>query len=64
MPLYEYTCDNCGEQFEELVSMSNEDEVLCPVCEKPARKLLSAFAIGGPAAHSASSSCGTAAGGG
>ena len=64
MPLYEYTCDSCGEQFEELRSLSDEDEVPCPNCEKPARKLISGFAITGSSSSSKTSSCGTTAGGG
>jgi putative FmdB family regulatory protein len=64
MPLYEYTCDNCGEQFEELRNISDQDEVRCPTCEKPARKLLSAFAVGGSSSKSTASSCGTGTAGG
>ena len=50
MPLYEYRCERCDEQFEELRSASDEDEVRCPSCEQPAKKLLSAFAVGGSGA--------------
>ena len=47
MPLYEYRCERCDERFEELRSSSDEDEVCCPSCGQPAKKLLSAFAVGG-----------------
>lgn len=33
MPLYGFTCENCQEEFEELVSVSKLDEVTCPECE-------------------------------
>jgi putative FmdB family regulatory protein len=64
MPLYEYICDNCDEQFEILRSISDQNEVICPKCEESARKLLSAFAIGGPSSKPKTSSCRTSAGGG
>ena len=47
MPLYEYRCESCDERFEELVSSSDEDDVRCPSCGQPAKKLLSAFSVGG-----------------
>ena len=50
MPLYEYECGLCGEDFEELVSSSTSDhEVECPACEREggAQRKLSAFAIRG-----------------
>lgn len=43
MPLYEYTCEKCGHDFEELVSGSAE--VQCPACGSHAtHKLISACA--------------------
>ena len=67
MPLYEYKCPNCGEQFEEIVTFSKADEVACDKCgfEKPER-LMSTFATAvasagssiGPSCSSASS-CGS-----
>jgi putative FmdB family regulatory protein len=47
MPMYEYHCSHCGEEFEELVSSSTHDsEVECPECEQEggARRKLSTFA--------------------
>ena len=49
MPLFEYTCRDCGERFEEL--RSARDEVpgpACPACgSAKVASLLSAFATGG-----------------
>ncbi|HTQ56433.1 MAG TPA: zinc ribbon domain-containing protein [Bryobacteraceae bacterium] len=49
MPLYEYRCENCGEQFEKLRRMSEADEgVECPRCESDeVERLLSSFATAG-----------------
>lgn len=33
MPLYGFICQDCQEDFEELVSVSKLDEVACPNCE-------------------------------
>ncbi|MFO8073255.1 MAG: zinc ribbon domain-containing protein [Polyangia bacterium] len=62
MPLYEYFCENCEQSFELIRSASSEDEVSCPECGEPARKLLSGFAVGasgGGSGHASSGgSCG------
>jgi putative FmdB family regulatory protein len=50
MPMYEYQCSYCGEEFEELVSNSTPDhEVECPECEREggAQRKLSTFATSG-----------------
>lgn len=47
MPLYEYECERCGKVFETLCSIKERDNVECPECHKPARRLLSGFAVGG-----------------
>ncbi|MDD3310735.1 zinc ribbon domain-containing protein [Pseudodesulfovibrio sp.] len=45
MPIYEYQCEKCGSQFEELV-FSHEETPACPHCGAPgARKLMSACAV-------------------
>ena len=64
MPLYEYRCEKCDEQFEELRSASDEDEVRCPSCDRPAKKLLSAFSVGGgnPSGSAAGSGGGSSCG--
>jgi putative FmdB family regulatory protein len=61
MPLYEYKCPKCGRRFEEIVTLSRADEVVCESCgyEKPER-LMSTFATGFASAGSSvgsSSSC-------
>lgn len=32
MPLYEYQCQECGQEFEKLRSISDRDSVNCPTC--------------------------------
>jgi putative FmdB family regulatory protein len=51
MPIFEYHCEACGQDFEDLVGVHTEDsEVSCPKCgEKKASRKLSAFATGGSA---------------
>jgi putative FmdB family regulatory protein len=49
MPVYEFRCENCGEEFERFViSYSRISEVRCPKCgsEKVVKKV-SACAVGG-----------------
>lgn len=44
MPIYEYRCRECGEQFESFRSIkASDDEVVCPRCgaKKPQRRLSS-----------------------
>jgi len=62
MPIYEYSCQSCETQFEELVRLGTEDqEVACPKCgEHRAKRLLSVFAgrVGSGGGAAARSSCG------
>lgn len=54
MPIYEYICDKCGEEFELMRSFSSDDSDLkCPKCgaENP-RRTISLFA-----SNSSSESC-------
>ena len=46
MPIYEFTCDHCSEDFETLVRSSDwEGEVECPICgSEEVDKRLSVFA--------------------
>jgi putative FmdB family regulatory protein len=45
MPLFEFVCQSCGKQFEEIVRSSSIPR--CPDCESTSlRKLISAFAVG------------------
>lgn len=48
MPIYEYRCQACGTQFEELtLSAANASKVACHQCEsRRVTRLLSAFAVG------------------
>lgn len=48
MPIYEFRCDACAAEFEELTSASNATRVRCPKCSGArVTRLLSAFAVGG-----------------
>ncbi|WP_319778032.1 zinc ribbon domain-containing protein [Maridesulfovibrio sp.] len=60
MPIYEYKCNECGHEFEELVSSTSVETPACPKCESPdTEKMLSSFSSGAsfsdsvPAAHQA-----------
>jgi putative FmdB family regulatory protein len=66
MPIYEYRCQECGEEFEKLVrSSADADKVECPRCHQAhVKRLLSLFGLGGSAqggeasfASAADSSC-------
>jgi len=67
MPLYEFRCPSCGEKFEEIVRVTQTDQVVCPECggEKPERQM-SVFATVGDSsssfASSSSSGCGGSSG--
>ena len=45
MPLYEYVCYECGDSFEKLRRMSDDDRDLkCPACGSPKiERVLSSF---------------------
>lgn len=50
MPNYEYRCDECSVEFEELLLNKEDIELYsdsypCPVCSKPAPKQMSSFAF-------------------
>lgn len=49
MPIYEYRCTECGEEFEKFVrSMMSEVEVTCPKCgSQKAEKKISLFGSSG-----------------
>ncbi|NLJ85589.1 MAG: zinc ribbon domain-containing protein [Firmicutes bacterium] len=64
MPLREFQCKNCGEQFEELVR--SDTKVTCPKCKsEEVHGLLSVFGFrsSGPSGGSTSGGCGSCAGG-
>jgi putative FmdB family regulatory protein len=55
MPIYEYRCEQCGAQFEELTSSAGAADVRCRQCSgRRVTRMLSAFAVGsGEAARAA-----------
>ena len=57
MPLYEYICRECGNEYEELVSLNAETTPPCPSCssENTEKKMSLFGSIGG---SSTGSSCG------
>lgn len=46
MPLYEYKCEACDEEFEEIRMASDTSLVLCPKCEEPVEKKPAFFSYG------------------
>ncbi|MFC1584124.1 zinc ribbon domain-containing protein [Fibrobacterota bacterium] len=58
MPIYEYECHQCGNRFEELVSIHNQQPLPCPECKSgDTEKLMSL--IGGIRMGKVSDSAGT-----
>ncbi len=49
MPIYEYSCQECGKRFELLRRFEDSDAgILCPECESARiERVLSAFSTGG-----------------
>ncbi|MBS3757106.1 MAG: zinc ribbon domain-containing protein [Desulfobacterales bacterium] len=46
MPIYEFVCEECNHQFEELVLASDKKPPKCPKCESErVKKMLSACGI-------------------
>jgi len=41
MPIYEYRCDKCGRDFEELTFSHDDAAAECPACGASARRLVS-----------------------
>jgi putative FmdB family regulatory protein len=68
MPIYEYQCSDCGDEFEKMVRFSEADQnPPCPVCQSQnTKKKISSFAsIGGLLngnSLSTGSSCGSSGG--
>ena len=56
MPIFEYVCESCGQEFEELVFGSNgADNVTCPGCSgDEVKKKISLFASRGEGNNSLS----------
>lgn len=67
MPLYEYRCKTCGEEFEKMVRFSETQSPVCPSCQgEKTEKKLSLFAgyvgSGAVSLGSSGSSCGSSGG--
>ena len=57
MPLYEFRCADCGAEYEELVSLRNDQAPPCPTCSSSrTEKKMSVF---GGVGASAGSGCRT-----
>jgi putative FmdB family regulatory protein len=65
MPLYEYHCNNCGQNFEKMMRWSEAERVpICPHCEsQETQKRISTFASigasGGLSIGASGGSCGS-----
>jgi putative FmdB family regulatory protein len=62
MPIYEFQCQNCETEFEELLPSSRMDEAIpCPDCGgKKVQRLLSAFGAFTKTASACDPACGPA----
>jgi putative FmdB family regulatory protein len=50
MPMYEYTCKECGKEYEELVSLDSQEKPPCPACNSTkVEKKMSLFGSAGAA---------------
>ena len=59
MPIYEFYCQGCDREFEELV-LRRDEVIQCPACgSEEAERLLSAFAVTGDARKAGGSACGS-----
>jgi putative FmdB family regulatory protein len=66
MPIYEFICNKCGEEFETILSSTDITDVNCQACKSPdIKKVLSSgsFKVGGssaslPSSAPASGGCG------
>mgnify|MGYP000022600869 FL=1 len=46
MPIHEYYCANCDEEFDRMLPVSPQDEpALCDTCRQPGQRLLSNFSF-------------------
>ena len=53
MPIYEYRCESCGEEYEEITRRGTADEdVECPECgAHESHRVLSAFTVSSGSAY-------------
>lgn len=56
MPIFEFTCERCGESFEELVRSGNDtSKVICPKCSSnQVKKKISLFSSQAPGGRATS----------
>ncbi len=65
MPLYEYRCNECGDEFEKMLRFSEADRLpACPRCasqntQKRLSKVVSFGSTSGGSSSASSSSCGS-----
>ena len=45
MPTYQYACTECGHEFEQFQSFSEDTLTVCPVCSGKLRKLFNAVGV-------------------
>jgi len=45
MPIYTYSCNNCGHQFEQRQRMSDDPLKVCPVCRGRVRRVVNSVGI-------------------
>lgn len=67
MPIFDFSCQDCGKKFDLMISNQNKDQVKCPECgSSQVKQLLSMFSTGGSKTvqPSCSAGCATAASGG
>lgn len=64
MPIYEYVCDACGEQFAKLQKMGEGDgETACPQCgSHEVKRRISGCSIGSGSKDSGGPACGSGGG--
>jgi putative FmdB family regulatory protein len=66
MPLYGFICQDCREEFEELVSISKLDNVTCPECSSNAVErqlsLVASMKSSGSGSVASSAACSTGGG--
>jgi len=64
MPIFEYSCPNCGHAFEKLVLIRQQEPPQCPQCGgKRVEQKFSTFATAGPANRLAGGVCAPSGGG-
>jgi putative FmdB family regulatory protein len=61
MPLYGFICQDCQQEFEELVSVTKLDQVACPECESGSVErqlsMVASLKVSGGSSVSSSASC-------